>query len=519
MAKQRPDQGAPTAEPPVGVLLLVHLVVRAYLPPMRDCTPPGAASLTCHVPRTGRPLVCSTGRARRPRAHRSRPLRIAGGDLLLARASAGPHHLGGGLPVERRARGTRRAPQASAVDQHRIPTCSVPTPRWSTRSPSSSPSCSTPGPSSRTSRCGTPTSWAARPIWATCSRPSSPRSASPPTSCPSGGRSASSPFMKVVVAAMGTFLLARALKMRFAGAFLAGVVFGFGLFLMAWIPWPLANVFPLIPWMLLATERLVRRPDALSVVALAVLVGLQLLGGHPESSVHARSSPRWASSSCGLSSAPARRDGRRAGAQESDVALAAVVGRSLRRPAFVVRRGARARHGAGRDSPRPLPRAAPQLLGPHGASPWRCPRPAKVRLAAFLPGYFPGTFDIETAFYAGALPLMMALVALLRARLERIAIAAVRGPDRPRGTRGSSPSSGSCNGCRVSTSPTTAGSRSSISCAWRCWRAGGSTTWRRGSRGAGELWGPASWRGDCSCSRSSWYSGPVRPRCAGSAVR
>ena len=52
--------------------------------------------------------------------------------------------------------------------------------------------------------------------------------------------------------------------MRFAGAFLCGTVFGFGLFLIAWLPWPLANVFPLIPWMLFATERLIRRPGVLS---------------------------------------------------------------------------------------------------------------------------------------------------------------------------------------------------------------------------------------------------------------
>ncbi|HTT87640.1 MAG TPA: hypothetical protein VMF60_09750, partial [Acidimicrobiales bacterium] len=48
--------------------------------------------------------------------------------------------------------------------------------------------------------------------------------------------------MKLVVAAMGAFLLGRALRMRFAGALLCGTVYGFGLFLVAWLPWPLANV-------------------------------------------------------------------------------------------------------------------------------------------------------------------------------------------------------------------------------------------------------------------------------------
>src|ERR1700733_7617370 len=41
--------------------------------------------------------------------------------------------------------------------------------------------------------------------------------------------------MKVVVASMGAFFLAKALKMRFYGAFLCGTVFGFGLFMIAWL--------------------------------------------------------------------------------------------------------------------------------------------------------------------------------------------------------------------------------------------------------------------------------------------
>jgi hypothetical protein len=49
--------------------------------------------------------------------------------------------------------------------------------------------------------------------------------------------------------------------------------------------------------------------------------------------------------------------------------------------------------------------------------------PPKYFLAVFMPGYFPGTFDVAIAFYAGALPAMLALVALLRVRVERVAIA------------------------------------------------------------------------------------------------
>jgi hypothetical protein len=229
-------------------------------------------------------------------------------------------------------------------------------------------------------------------------------------------------ILKVLVAAFGTFLLGRALKMRFAGAFLAGVVYGFGLFMVVWIPWPLASVFALIPWMLLATERLIRRPDALSVAALAVAVGLQWLGGHPESSFHAVFATVCFFVLRALQRAPR-------GATAPGTVLrrvmsrAAVVGRSLRRPAlaFVVALAL----GTALVAIVLVPFA--ELL--HNSSDLTArPRggvyvPPKYVLAAFMPGYFPGTFDVAIAFYAGALPLMLALVALLRARLERIAIA------------------------------------------------------------------------------------------------
>jgi Bacterial membrane protein YfhO len=93
--------------------------------------------------------------------------------------------------------------------------------------------------------------------------------------------------MKVWVAAFGMFLLGRALRMRFGGALLAGVVYAFSLWMVTWVTYPHMAVWSLIPWMLLAADRLVRRPDLLSGAGLAVAVALQFLCGHPESSFHA----------------------------------------------------------------------------------------------------------------------------------------------------------------------------------------------------------------------------------------
>jgi Bacterial membrane protein YfhO len=87
-------------------------------------------------------------------------------------------------------------------------------------------------------------------------------------------------------ATFGMYLLARALGMGFAGALMAGIVYGLNLWLVSHLSYPHSAAWALLPWLLWATERLVRRPDARSVAVLAVLVALQYFGGHPETSFH-----------------------------------------------------------------------------------------------------------------------------------------------------------------------------------------------------------------------------------------
>jgi hypothetical protein len=93
-------------------------------------------------------------------------------------------------------------------------------------------------------------------------------------------------LLKLFVAAFGTYLLGRALGMRFAGALLAGAVYAFGTFFVAWLAWPLTNIFPLLPWLLLLTELVVRHPSRLPAAGLALVAGLAFLGGHPETTFH-----------------------------------------------------------------------------------------------------------------------------------------------------------------------------------------------------------------------------------------
>ena len=93
--------------------------------------------------------------------------------------------------------------------------------------------------------------------------------------------------LKLWVAAFGTYLLGRSLGMRFAGALLAGVVFAFSLRMVGWLIYPVMGVWSWIPWLLLLSDRLVRRPGPLTAAGLAAVVAAQFFTGHPESSFHA----------------------------------------------------------------------------------------------------------------------------------------------------------------------------------------------------------------------------------------
>jgi Bacterial membrane protein YfhO len=93
-------------------------------------------------------------------------------------------------------------------------------------------------------------------------------------------------LLKIFTAAFGTYLLGRALGMRFAGALLAGLVFAFSLYFLVWVSWPLPNVWAWLPWLLLLTDRVIRDPRLLPALGLAGVVAVQFFGGHPESNFH-----------------------------------------------------------------------------------------------------------------------------------------------------------------------------------------------------------------------------------------
>jgi hypothetical protein len=221
--------------------------------------------------------------------------------------------------------------------------------------------------------------------------------------------------IKLFVAAFGTFLFARAIGLRFGGALFAGVVFAFGTFFVVWLAWPLTNIFPLIPWLLLVTELLVRRPEPLLAAALAALVGLQFLGGHPETSFHVmvvttlwfafRLLPPWWRGGRELSGLvrPSLAFG---GAVVLGTALAALM--LLPLAEFFVHSGDYQRR-----LDRPASVSSSQYLGAFFLSDY-WGRPTQTAIAAFVS---------NRGYYAGGITLMLAAVALiLRPTLTRVAL-------------------------------------------------------------------------------------------------
>lgn len=216
--------------------------------------------------------------------------------------------------------------------------------------------------------------------------------------------------LKLFVAALGAFVLARALGQRFAGSLLAGLAYGMSLYMVTWLAWPLASVWALLPWLLAATDRVVRRPDAAGVAALAGVTGAQLLAGHPESSFHAGVAALLFGVLRLSRVEPGRRLRRVAGVAGGFAAGAALAAIVLLPFLELLALSGDVAQRSGRD-PSHIRRAYALGL----ALPEYWGRPTQVMLEPFINA---------RAFYAGALPLLLSGLAVLRPSRERIAVAA-----------------------------------------------------------------------------------------------
>lgn len=91
------------------------------------------------------------------------------------------------------------------------------------------------------------------------------------------------PWLKLLIAGLGTWRLARELGIGPPGAAAAAVTFPLSGMVVSFLLYPMGNALALVPWVLWGTERVARGGGA---VPLAVALGLQMLSGHPETPLH-----------------------------------------------------------------------------------------------------------------------------------------------------------------------------------------------------------------------------------------
>jgi hypothetical protein len=87
--------------------------------------------------------------------------------------------------------------------------------------------------------------------------------------------------VRLWIAAVGVFFLARARRTSRPGALLAGVVFGLGGGMIAQLPFVSAGPVCFFPWVVLAQTQLLRRPSPARRVLLGLAVAATLTAGHP----------------------------------------------------------------------------------------------------------------------------------------------------------------------------------------------------------------------------------------------
>ncbi len=214
------------------------------------------------------------------------------------------------------------------------------------------------------------------------------------------------PWLRVVVGGCGAWLLGRELGLSRPAALLAALVFPLSGMLVSFVLFPMGNALALVPWVLWTVERIAAGRGGAAALALAA--GLQLLGGHPETSLHTA-----LLSAVYLAVRGAARPGaawlRWAGGWLLAAALAAVQLLPLALTLPETARWQAAAAAAAAEVPsfalllvQPLRLVLPQLYGHPAASTWW------------------GPFNYSaTAVYAGAVALPLAAAGLARTRGDR----------------------------------------------------------------------------------------------------
>ncbi|HYH58762.1 MAG TPA: YfhO family protein [Thermoleophilaceae bacterium] len=220
--------------------------------------------------------------------------------------------------------------------------------------------------------------------------------------------------LKLVLAAFGMYLLARALALPRAGAAVAAVAFAFGAYLWVWLQHPHTNIYALLPWIVWLIERIVRERRAADVAGLGLVTGAALVGGHPQSAaIVLAGAAAWAVARLVMlgRTAGTRAATRVGGLLGLGAGLGLLIGAVMLVPFIeILGEGTEAERGV--DAPQRrglLSLAFPELWG----------RPDKIDVDPAGPLNF-----VERTIYIGALPLMLAAVALALPRRRTLLLLA-----------------------------------------------------------------------------------------------
>jgi Bacterial membrane protein YfhO len=90
---------------------------------------------------------------------------------------------------------------------------------------------------------------------------------------------------RLVVAGAGTYLFLRQLGAGSRASMVGGVAFAASSYMVVWLGWPHSAVAALVPWGFAAAERYQRGGSRRALACLALIIGLQFLAGHIETSI------------------------------------------------------------------------------------------------------------------------------------------------------------------------------------------------------------------------------------------
>jgi hypothetical protein len=210
--------------------------------------------------------------------------------------------------------------------------------------------------------------------------------------------------LKLLLAALGAYVLARTLGRSRAASTVAGLAFGVGSAMVVFAEHPHGTALAMLPWIFAATDRICRRGDLLGVLGLAAAGALGVFAGHPETLlVGAVGAAAWA-----LYRSLEQGQPRRLLLVAAGAAGAAALGAVVLIPfaELLAHAYAPSRNQLPPDAPKDLlyGLAFPDILG----------RPDKVDFGS-TSGRTSGTYA-GRAIYAGALPLLLAVAALVPRR-------------------------------------------------------------------------------------------------------